>query len=309
MEHWLKDVDDWRLPGHDRKFDVYWCADDEFGKLLPTPDADTIEYHYNVRDYYTRGPKTSDTETPVVAKAGLLDKIAYRLDFGLENSNQYIADRLGDAPKRVLEIGCGHGDKIVALSQMGYECMGIEPDPNSFARQDGFALRVEPGTAEHPPANMASEKFDAVIMNHVYEHTVDAIQAAKNAASFLNDDGFLFIEVPNIRCLDARVSILEWPHLDIPRHLNHFSEKSLRRTIEKADLSVDFITFAHFNRQFQKSWLEFGKPIRSHFNTTNQVSGSLKQLGFLYSCGLLAATAFAPKSAKYDSIIVVAKKA
>jgi len=305
MQPWLHVPGDWQLPSSERTFDIYWCADDQFGKVLPTPSPEVMKIHYDVNDYYTRRSQSSEEVDTALSTPSLISKIAFRFDRGLEDSNGYIAKRLGPKPKKILEIGCGNGDKIKSLSQYGHACTGIEPDPNCFSRQPDFDLRVVDGTAEDPPRSLAGEKFDAVIMNHVLEHTRDPIRAIKNAKNFLTPNGFTFFEVPNIQCVAAQLSPLTWAHLDVPRHLNHFTDKSLRTTVQKAWLTLDFIAFAHFSRQFNREWAEFGRRVRNYYDGIEQRS----RLGSAFYWTTLAMSAFSSKAKKYDSIIAVARKA
>ena len=50
--------------------------------------------------------------------------------------------------------------------------------------------------------------------------------------------GILFAGVPNFGSWEARLARDKWFHLDVPRHLNHFTIPALLRMLSSADLEV-----------------------------------------------------------------------
>lgn len=308
MSPWLDIPGDWQKPESEDHFKAYWCDEDHFGKVLPNPDDKVLADHYQIDNYYTRTSRLNIAQIEYSFFQKLAAKIAAPFDKGIQNTIDFISDNLGKEPARVLEIGCGHADKLIPLSRAGHECIGIEPDPNSKSRQPGFELKVYDGTAENPPKALSGEKFDGVLLSHVLEHCTDPVAALRSVHEFLSDDGFTYVEVPNIACADFKFSKLAWPHLDVPRHLNFFNEESLRKTLELAGLEVSQISYAYYYRQMHPKWINFNKPIVDFYRAKRAIKWSPKNLGWLYYWGFLGITVFAPKSFKYDSVIAIAKK-
>ena len=80
--------------------------------------------------------------------------------------------------------------------------------------------------------------FDAVTMWHVLEHLPDPFAAVARAAELVRPGGRIVISVPNIESLQAQFGGERWFHLDLPRHLFHFSPRSLSALVEQAGLRV-----------------------------------------------------------------------
>ncbi|MBN1425180.1 class I SAM-dependent methyltransferase [Candidatus Fermentibacteria bacterium] len=138
-------------------------------------------------------------------------------------------------PGRILDVGCGTGDFLAGMRDLGWDVQGVEP--NSHAA--GYArtvnrLRVE----ERPFADglFAPESFDVVTLWHVLEHVPDPAQTLGATARLLRRGGSAVITVPNVESWDARLFGPHWAGLDVPRHLFLFPREVLRRYLEEAHL-------------------------------------------------------------------------
>jgi len=78
--------------------------------------------------------------------------------------------------------------------------------------------------------------YDAVVLWHVAEHVHDPATTLRNVATLLRPGGVLMIGVPNFGSPEARVSKAGWFHLDVPRHLFHFTPVTLRNLLVAASL-------------------------------------------------------------------------
>lgn len=142
----------------------------------------------------------------------------------------------GMEPGRLLDIGCGKGRFLAAARTAGWETLGVEFAPASAERaQAAYDLDVLVGDFLDIPFQGA---FDAITMWHVVEHLPDPMAAVTRAASLLGSGGRLVISVPNVDSLQARLGGEHWFHLDLPRHLFHFSPRSLSALVERAGLRV-----------------------------------------------------------------------
>jgi SAM-dependent methyltransferase len=184
-----------------------------------------------------------------------------------------------------------------AFKRAGYDAVGIEPDAaaRSLANQYGEVLE---GTAEALPAKVAGMQFDVVLLSHVLEHCIDPAAALRNVKRLLAPGGTAIIEAPNSAALAFETNGPGWFFADIPRHLQFFTQTSLRRALEVAGMRVARVIYSGYARQFTPEWLAAQKEIRAHtgLNGIGRGTGS--------AWGLLVRTAFARDARKYDSIRV-----
>jgi SAM-dependent methyltransferase len=71
------------------------------------------------------------------------------------------------------------------------------------------------------------ELFDLIIFWHVLEHLPSPITSLSEAFRCLTPGGAVYISTPNITSWQARMNLTGWFHLDVPRHLHHFSKNGL----------------------------------------------------------------------------------
>jgi 2-polyprenyl-3-methyl-5-hydroxy-6-metoxy-1,4-benzoquinol methylase len=75
-------------------------------------------------------------------------------------------------------------------------------------------------------------------MEQVLEHLPDPLKTLKQLKNSLNEKGLLFISIPNINSMQAKLFKEKWFHLDAPRHINHFYGKSFLNLIEKLNIKI-----------------------------------------------------------------------
>src|SRR5207247_839841 len=81
------------------------------------------------------------------------------------------------------------------------------------------------------------------ILQQVLEHLTDPMDTLAKCARRLKPGGHLVVGVPNLASWQFRFSRQHWQHLDVPRHLGHFTPDSLRAAMEKVGLRVDNISY------------------------------------------------------------------
>ncbi|MFC2271988.1 MAG: class I SAM-dependent methyltransferase, partial [Capnocytophaga ochracea] len=70
-------------------------------------------------------------------------------------------------------------------------------------------------------------------MWHVLEHVPDVTQEIQIISNLLKENGIAVIAVPNYRSWDAQHYKEHWAAYDVPRHLWHFSKKSIEQLFAK----------------------------------------------------------------------------
>jgi len=164
-----------------------------------------------------------------------------------------VARRAG-AGGRVLDVGCGDGKVLVALWRRGYACDGTELNPR-IGEHLPPEIAVHRGMVED--AHFPPRAFRIVILRHVLEHVRDPLPTLREVRRVIADDGHLIIAVPNLASWQARLTAEQWFHLDLPRHLWHFSPTALRAVL--AATGFDVVRLSHVSfEQNPYGWLQSG---------------------------------------------------
>jgi 2-polyprenyl-3-methyl-5-hydroxy-6-metoxy-1,4-benzoquinol methylase len=141
---------------------------------------------------------------------------------------------------RLLDVGCGDGAFMSAMREGGWDVLGVEPDREAARiARERRRLHVVTGTLEE--ASLPAHSMDAITMNHVIEHVPDPLASLKECRRILRFGGKLAIATPNVESLGHRLSGVEWPDLDPPRHLHLFSLRTLGAFVEKAGLQIELL--------------------------------------------------------------------
>lgn len=191
------------------------CENCGLGSLYPMPAAERIQSFYPA-EYY--GEPTAKFE-PLV-------------EFGVRlGAKMRVESLVGDLPagSKVLDIGCGRGVMLRALLDLGHEAHGVEIAPEAASGADPRAqIRIAPELAK---ANYEENTFDAVIMWHVLEHLPHPEMTLAEIRRILRPGGRLILAVPNFGSLQSQRTGHDWFHLDLPRHLYHFTPETLQRLL------------------------------------------------------------------------------
>ncbi|HEY1689703.1 MAG TPA: class I SAM-dependent methyltransferase [Solirubrobacteraceae bacterium] len=145
-------------------------------------------------------------------------------------------DLAGVTPGKVLDVGCGSGDLLAHFRDRGWETYGIDPGAASVAAARRRGAQVHEGTLEDQPWEPGS--FHLITFQHSLEHIVGPVDALLRARALLAPGGLLIVDVPNWRCWQRLLFRNRWFHLDLPRHQQHFSPRSLQRLASKLGLQV-----------------------------------------------------------------------
>ena len=98
--------------------------------------------------------------------------------------------------ERVLDIGCGFGDHLLFLNQLGLDVSGVDASPYMLSRAKerlGHQCSLQKGKAEDLP--FEDNEFDLAIMINTLEFLDDPLQALREAGRVTNRR--IFIGVMN----------------------------------------------------------------------------------------------------------------
>ena len=135
-----------------------------------------------------------------------------------------LLDRFGGGGS-VLDVGCGDGSFLEAARRRGWQATGTELNA-AAARQKGIAVHAALAEATGP--------FDCATLWHSLEHFRDPRATLEQVRDRLAPGGSVLIAVPDAGGAQARLFGALWRHLDVPRHLFHFTRGSLSGLLARA---------------------------------------------------------------------------
>lgn len=157
----------------------------------------------------------------------------------------------GDAPERwrgrvaeiarykssgsLLDLGCSSGAFLGAMKSPSWKLYGIEMSA-AVARRAESSTGAQIFVGDILDAPFAAESFDVITCFHVFEHLYEPQAVLRKAAEWLKPGGIFYAMMPNIDSAGARIFGSYWYALELPRHLFHFSPKSLAVLANSLDL-------------------------------------------------------------------------
>ena len=205
------------------KFDLLY--DEEYDMLIttPQPDPEKLPKYYETEEYISH----TDSKKNAFEKIYQLIK-KYSLNKKIKLVNKHTSKK-----GSMLDIGAGTGDFLLAAKKNGWITQGIEPNENARNLAKGKKIQLVDDIN-----NLNGKKYDVITMWHVLEHIPNLIEHIKTLQNLLSDDGVLIIAVPNYKSYDALYYKEFWAAYDVPRHLWHFSKKSIENLFLKERLKV-----------------------------------------------------------------------
>ena len=281
---------------------VHRCDACAFEYIAPRPTPQQTASFYDIGGYYTQGGV--DPSASVVARSfvsRLRDHLAWRVDRS-DDLIDVITRRLPRGAS-IVDIGSGDGSQLALLAARGFRMTGVERDTKSVSLR-GEHTQVFEGSAEALPEQLPRGSLDGVMFKQVLEHLVDPVAALRNAAQLLKPGGVMFVEVPNNESAIAQQSGLSWEHMDVPRHINFFTQGTLRATATAAGLTVEGSFFNEYCRYFADAYIAIEQRIFDHLGGAQPARRNSSARAWR----LLLKTAGAPRRIKYDCVGVIAVK-
>lgn len=139
----------------------------------------------------------------------------------------------GASAGRLLDFGCGGGAFLGEMHRLGWQVLGIDTSEVAVSgARYASGLPVLAGTLPHP--ELGDARFDVITMWNSLEHVHAPLEVLREAHRLLEPGGELVVEVPNLDSLAFRWFGPSWYGLDLPRHLTHFTPRSLSQMLQRA---------------------------------------------------------------------------
>jgi 2-polyprenyl-3-methyl-5-hydroxy-6-metoxy-1,4-benzoquinol methylase len=204
---------------------------DETSDLLitsPQPKKGDLSKYYQSDEYISH---TDSNKTVVDKIYQYVKKYAIYKKVSLINKLFYSKKK----NIKILDVGCGTGDFLVYCKNKNFDVCGVEPNKTANAISTSKLHQTVFFDVSELPNKT---KFDVITLWHVLEHIPNLNEYISRLKDLLKDDGFLIVAVPNYKSYDANHYKEYWAAYDVPRHLWHFSQKSISLLFSKFDLSV-----------------------------------------------------------------------
>jgi 2-polyprenyl-3-methyl-5-hydroxy-6-metoxy-1,4-benzoquinol methylase len=208
------------------QFVVWQCGNCSLRFTQDVPDEASIGKYYQSADYISH----SNTSKGVVNK--LYQTVR---NYTLAQKARLIISQTVKHGT-LLDIGAGIGAFLNTMKQKGWETTGIEPDDGArHQAKTLFNIHLqETSRLQQLPTN----SFDAITLWHVLEHVHQLHPYIGKLGALLKPGGKLFIAVPNYQSLDGSIYKTYWAAYDVPRHLYHFTPKSIDILMRKHGLKL-----------------------------------------------------------------------
>jgi SAM-dependent methyltransferase len=225
-----------------------WC-----GSRVLEPFADRAPFHLDscrtcgvafvnpqpgdalLAEHYPKGYYATDASSPAVK-----DHLRWK-----RYDVRRLLPQIGKlAPGRWLDVGAGIGGALVAAREAGFEVEGVElsAEAAKFGSRE-FGVTIHPGTLDD--FSIAAESYSVISLFHVFEHLRDPAHELERLVGLLRPGGALVIESPSLESLSAGLFGDRWFHLEVPRHLFHFTSSALARRFEEQGLRAERLGSHH----------------------------------------------------------------
>ena len=222
----LFSVRDYTVSGEE--FPIWVCGQCSLRFTQNIPDSSSIGKYYKSEQYISH---TNTSKGVINRLYHLVRKRTLKLKLDLINKTT------GKTTGQLLDIGAGTGAFASFMKEHGWQVTGLEPD--QAAREGAFAINKMSLLPSDELFKLPPESFDAITLWHVLEHVHQLHEYLEQIKTLLKSSGRIFIAVPNYISADAESYKEYWAAYDVPRHLYHFSPKSMQVILDRHQMQIE----------------------------------------------------------------------
>jgi 2-polyprenyl-3-methyl-5-hydroxy-6-metoxy-1,4-benzoquinol methylase len=224
-------------------------------ETFPKPAGEELASYYESSDYI------SHTD----ASASFTDKL-YQTVKGIALKRKLkLINSFQTEEKKLLDVGCGTGDFLLICKNNGWNVVGVEPNKNAQELTVSKLNKESVSEIVSDIHDVSSQQFDVITLWHVLEHVPNLNSYIFKLKSLLKPNGVLVIAVPNYKSYDANYYKQFWAAYDVPRHLWHFSKKSIQLIFSEFDMKVHNILPMKFDSYYVSLLSEKYKSGKTNF--------------------------------------------
>jgi len=213
---YLANVEDFLVSSE--RFSLLYDQDRAMLITSPQPKLEKLGAYYESEAYISHTDE----------KKGVLSFLYQKVkQWSLQKKTKLITKQ-NDGVGSLLDIGAGTGAFCRYAKEQGWNVFGVEPNDSArqLANDKGVSLREN-------IEDFRGQQFDVVTLWHVLEHLPNLEESIAQIEGLVKPGGTLLIAVPNFKSFDAGYYKSFWAAYDVPRHLWHFSRKSMRVLFSK----------------------------------------------------------------------------
>lgn len=208
-------------------FVIVQCENCGFKFTNPRPDEASIGKYYESEDYISH----SNTNKGILSKA-------YKIVRSIAVKDKVELVSAVGSKGKILDYGCGTGYFLASCQNDGWEVEGFEPNAKANSQASiTLGKKIENQSLQ----KFENQQFDVITLWHVLEHIHCLNETFETLNKLLKPNGAFVIAVPNADSLDAKLYAENWAAYDVPRHLYHFNQATMKRFLKKHKLSVEDI--------------------------------------------------------------------
>jgi len=247
-------------------------------ETYPQPLAETLPQYYKSEDYISH----TDSKRTIFEKAyHVVRNISLKRKLKLINS-------LPEGNKKLLDVGCGTGDFLQAAKTDNWNISGVEPDEK--ARDIANKKTDNAVSGIEQLLEFERQSFDVITLWHVLEHLPNLEEQVAILKSLLKPNGRLIIAVPNYKSHDAKFYKEFWAAYDVPRHLWHFSQTSIRILFGRENMEVektfpmkfDAFYVSLLSEKYRSGWMNIFKAFFVGLNSNFKAGASGEYSSLIY---------------------------
>jgi 2-polyprenyl-3-methyl-5-hydroxy-6-metoxy-1,4-benzoquinol methylase len=197
-------------------FQVIKCSHCSLAITSPRPEDEQLDKYYQSVNYISHSGKSS-------GGIGIIYRMARSFSLIWKKNLIHRFKKSGD----ILDFGCGTGEFLYTLQKSGWKTTGVEP--SNTAREK--AKESTQHTIAKNLDEISNQSFDVITAWHVLEHVPDLTDTLHKLKAMIRKNGMIIIAVPNYESYDGLVYKNHWAGYDVPRHLWHFSKKSMNQLL------------------------------------------------------------------------------
>eukprot|EP00051_Salpingoeca_urceolata_P029855 m.7501 g.7501 ORF g.7501 m.7501 type:complete len:483 (+) comp2953_c0_seq2:281-1729(+) len=140
---------------------------------------------------------------------------------------------------RWLDVGCGNGALLATAAEFGFDAYGIDVRADAVQALQSIGYQVACVSFEHAPKAVPF-KLSVISMADLLEHLPYPRQALHQVHEMLEEDGLLFVSMPNMQCMTWKLLDLHglnpyWAELE---HFHNFDRARLYRLLAECGFVV-----------------------------------------------------------------------
>lgn len=243
----------------ERGFNVYRCMSCKFLYLSPMVQSDDLQDA--VRNGHHAAIGLDVRSRRIARKVRRYTRLLHPVLAAL---------RAGDRPVQWIDVGCGYGELLEAVSSALPKdslALGFEPMTHKAMQAKSRGLTV---INDYLP--LSSHSADAISMMDIFSHIPDFRSLLRVASSNLKRGGYLIIETGNLADLEYRE---EAPgELGLPDHLTFAGESHIQRLLTDTGFAIDSVIRIRIDGAVETlkniAKLALGRPAQIRFPYTSR---------------------------------------